>query len=460
MDSDSKISRNSHVDTIGEFNKSSGLPFEQVLSSQTIVRAIVEQKIDYRKRSFPPDLTLWTFLSQSLGEDKSCQSAVARLSAFLISKGETPPSPNTAAYCKARGRLPEELIAGLTRQSGKDLEEQIPKKWLWRERHIKLLDGTTVSMPDTPENQKIYPQVRNQKPGVGFPLLRIMGIISCATGAVKDVRMGSYYGKGNGELGLLRQLLHNFKRGDVVLGDSYYCTFYLIASLSALGVDVVFPMYGPRNYDLGSGQVLGKEDHVTTWIKPPRTTWIDQETYDAFPESISVRETRTSLYRKGFRSKSRVLVTTFLNPKKISVQDLAELYARRWFVEVDLRSIKQTMKMDVLRGRTPEMVRKEIWMGLLAYNLIRKVMAQASHIYRKNPRQLSFKLTLQMIKAFRNNDLFCESQKLAYPALLKAITYKIVGNRQGRYEPRRVKRRPKAYPLLQKVRHLYTPEAA
>lgn len=390
-----------------------------------------------------------------MGDDQSCQGAVARVIADCSSDGKDTPSANTSAYVQARSRLPEFAISELTRQSGAEMEDQAKSDWLWRNRHVKLADGSTVSMPDTLENQAAYPQPDSQLPGCGFPISRLVAIISCATGAVLDLAMGPYSGKETGEHALLRQIMHNFKKNDVMLGDAYYCTFFLIATLNKLGVDAVFPIHGARTPDFRSGTRLGKRDHLVVWEKPQRPSWMDQETYSSFPSVITVREIQLSLENNGFRSESMILVTTFLNPKQVTKSDLQFLYNKRWLVEICLLSIKQTMHMDILRGKTPEIVRKEVWVHLLGYNLLRKVMAQAAHLHEKRPNQLSFKLALQLITSFRERGIFSEKNQKCYETLLRAIASRTIGNRPGRSEPRKVKRRPKAFPRLNKPRSFF-----
>jgi hypothetical protein len=220
-------------------------------------------------------------------------------------------------------------------------------------------------------------------------------------------------------------------------------------------VDVAFPINSSRNYDFRKGEKLGKKDHLVQWKKPARPEWMDEKTYGDFPDYITMREVAVNSSRAGFRQMSRVMVTTFLDPACVSKKDLSELYDYRWIVEINLRYIKETMSMDILRGKTPEMVHKEIWAHLLAYNLIRKIMAQSADRYDKRPQELSFKLALQMIFAFRQAGIFSEQNGVLYHQLLKAIAYKVVGNRPGRTEPRAVKRRPKAFPKLQMARQLY-----
>lgn len=282
-----------------------------------------------------------------------------------------------------------------------------------------------------------------------------MAIISLATGAILDVAVGPYSGKGTGEHGLLRQLLSAFKVGDIVLGDCYYASFFLIAQLMQMGVDAVFPIHSARDCDFRLGKRLGKKDHLVTWQKPKKPKWMDEESYNHFPETITVREVSISNNHSGFRSNPRIIVTTFLDHKDVSKTDLGSLYDCRWFVEISFLAIKQTMRMDILRCKTPAMVRKEIWAHLLAYNLVRKIMAQAAMQHHKNPRQLSFKLALQTLFAFRQAGIFSEKNGSIYNKMLQAIAYKTVGNRPGRSEPRMVKRRPKSFPRLQKSRKLY-----
>ncbi len=408
-----------------------------------------------RERHFTPEVTMWAFLSQVMDDDQSQQAAVSRVIAAAVSKGDEPPSANTSAYSQARSRLPENSLSELTREAAKQMELDIPPEWLWNGLRIKLVDGSTISMPDTAENQAIYPQPDSQKPGLGFPIARIVAIIDYITGAGLDLAIGPYSGKKTGEHALLRQLMSSFNANDVMLGDCYYPSFFLMAMLIRLGISGVFPMHSARKYDFRRGMRLGKKDHLATWKRPVKPEWMEQIEYDSFPTQILVREVSIESKHPGFRDQIRVLVTTFLDPVNVNKSDLASLYGCRWFVELALRSIKDTMHMDILRGKTPEMVRKEIWAHLLAYNLIRKIMAQAAWLYGKKATELSFKLALQMIKAFQQAGIFNESNPSAYAKLLEVIAHKKVGNRPGRSEPRCVKRRQKPFPKLQIPRVSY-----
>ena len=442
--------------TLFSLKSAKELPFSEVLSSKTIQANL--ENLDYRDRVFSPDVTLWAWLSQVLNEDQSLQCAVARVLSFFISQGRKVFSLNTAGYSQARTRLPEELCSKLTRDSAEQLEQDTPPDWRWRKRAIQLIDGSTVSMADTQENQKMYPQQRCQKPGIGFPMARIVGIISCATGAVLNLAIGPCLGKGSGEHALLRKILDTFKPGDIVIADKYYPSFFLIALLKKMGVDCVFPNHFARGCDFRRGMRLGKKEHIVRWKKPLRPSWMSLEEYNEFAEELEIRESSVQSGGNGFCMETKVIVTTFLDHKEVSKEELGRLYNFRWLVELDLRSIKTTMRMDVLRGKSPEMVQKEIWVRLLAYNLVRKIMAQAAILHNRKPRELSFKLTLQITEAFRSAGIFDKAEY--YLELLKLITYKEVGNRPGRHEPRRTKRRAKPYPLLLKPRHFYHKRAA
>lgn len=223
------------IEKLGATNE---LPFTNVLSEEMINKYI--ENIDYRERVFSPDITIFAFLSQVIAADQSCQRALAQVIAFLAAQGEATPSANTAAYCKARARLPEATLSGLAKECGEELEAAAEEKWLWRGRHVKLVDGSTVSMPDTVENQAVYPQPDTQEKGVGFPIARIVAVISLAVGAVLDLAIGPYSGKGTGEHGLLRQLMCNFKPGDIVLGDCYYASFFFDCPAHANGSGCCF----------------------------------------------------------------------------------------------------------------------------------------------------------------------------------------------------------------------------
>lgn len=434
--------------------KTRDLCMETLLPKEQIERAIAHHGVRFRERLYTPLVTLWTFLYQVLSEDQSCRAAVAKLLAFITLGGNDSASAKTDPYCKARERLPEAMVADLARQSGQILQERYPASDMLRGRPIKIADGTTVSMPDTPANQKEYPQARHHKNGVGFPIMRLVGLISLSCGAVLNVAMGPYRGKQTGETALLRQLLGSLHREDVLLADGYYANYWLIAALQKQGVDLLSHHDGKRLVHWRKGQHLGRRDHVVLWTKPPRPKWLSQEDYDLIPDTMSVREVEVNVGQRGFRTRHLLLVTTLLDAELYRREELARAYRARWHVELDLRSIKQVMRMDVLRCKTASMVRKEIWMHLLAYNLLRKLMAEAATTADICPRDISFKGTLQTLGEFAKVGWFCSTAqwRRVYQVILHAIATHRVNNRPDRVEPRAVKRRPKPIAYLNESR--------
>ncbi|MCP4903095.1 MAG: IS4 family transposase, partial [bacterium] len=318
-------------------------------------------------------------------------------------------------------------------------------------------DGSTVSMPDTPKNQEAYPQPAAQKPGLGFPLARIAAVVSLSCGAVLDLGICRYAGKGQSELGMLRALWDMFLPGDVLLADRLMCSWTEMVMLKQRGVELVTRL-SKRKADFRRGKRLGKGDHIVKWFKPTKPRSIDRATYNSLPDFLMVRETLVQVEQPGFRSRTIIVVTTLLDAEEISTSDLADVYYARWSVELDLRSIKETMQMDVLRCKTPELVRKEIWTHLLACNLIRTIMAQAANRHGIDPRSISFKGAIQTLEAFQPLIAIQGQHDLAirtnlYQQLLDAIAVHRVADRAGRFEPRLRKRRPKHYGFLRKPRN-------
>ena len=406
---------------------------------------------EYRERLYTPTDTLSMFLSQALNSDRSCQHAVDEWFMSRQAAGLSAVSTNTGAYCRARQRLPTQMVRQLVRHSGDELCQRLPEKWKWKGREVKMVDGTTLTMPDTPENQVVYPQPKTQQPGVGFPLCRLVGVLDLSSGGVIDVAFGPCEGKGSGEQGLLRTLLHNFNEGDVLLGDAFFPSYFLLWALQMLGVDCLCEQMGGRgrSTDFRKGESLGTRDHLIVYSKPRvKPDWLSQSDYDTAPATLQVRELRLSP-RQGVKRKT--LVTTLCCPKQYKKADLKVLYKDRWHVELNFRHIKTTLGMDVLSCRTPDMIEKEIWVYLLAYNLIRILMAQAALQAGCIPNQLSFKHSIQLWLAWGRRARV-ESYD-DWIALMIGIGQKRVGDRPGRIEPRQKKRRPKPYPWLKKSRH-------
>ena len=418
-----------------------------VLPPSLLMQWIAEEAGNYRQRIYGPLQTLMLFIEQVLSADQSCQDAVARGVSGRVAQEQAPCSLNTAAYSKARSRLPLELIGRLGRETGEKLCSQQPKAWRWRGREVKLVDGTTVSMPDTAANQTDFPQSPTQKPGLGFPLARLVAIVSLSCGAVLDWAVGPCEGKQTGETALLWKLAQNLRPGDVVIADRYYAGYFLIALLTRLGVDVVIRQHQCRYTDFRRGQRLGAKDHIVSWPRLQRPAWMDAATYATMPEMLGMREVRVGGW---------TLVTTLADAKEVSKLELLELYRARWQIELDLRSIKTVMQMEVLRCKSPQMVCKEIAVHMLAYNLVRAVMAQAAYLGNVLVRQLSFKGALQLLNAFEMSLRHCPCGRLAlrHAHLLAGIAQMKLPHRPGRVEPRAVKRRPKPQQLLTKPRQI------
>jgi hypothetical protein len=433
------------------------LPFTDVLSADVVSHALTTIDACWNDTIFTPLVTLWVFLGQVLSADQSCRAAVARLIADRVSRGLKPCSSETGAYCQARKRLPERFFSAVACLVGRSLDAQVDPRWLWKGRRVCLFDGSTVSMPDTPENRREYPLTYNQVPGTNFAIARIGAIISLSCGAILNLGICRYAGKGQGEVSLLRQLWDVLRPGDVLLGDRLMSGWVGMYLLKQRGVDTVSRLSAHRRADFRRGIRLGKDDHLVVWKKPTSIRSVDRQMYNALLDSITVREVRFRVRQPGFRTRSVVLVTTLLDPEQVSKEELVSLYRARWNNELDLRSIKVTLQMDILRCKTPEMVRKEIWTHVLAYNLIRTVMAQAAAKEEAPPRLISFKATLRILEAFQPLIAFqshCGAghRVLIYQQVLQAIAVHRVADRPDRFEPRMAKRRPKRYDRLTRPR--------
>jgi len=431
------------------------LYFAALLSEQRILDALNEAATRFQGWVYTAEVTVWVFLSQCLSADHSCREAVARLIAWRVSRGLEECSADTRAYCTARDHLPEEVCQKLMRETGHASEREAPGEWKWKGRRALLGDGSTVTMPDTPENQAEYPQQSGQAPGCGFPIARIVVVFSLAVGSVLEAAIGPYQGKQTGENSLLRTLHAAFQPDDVLVLDRYFSGWFDIALLAERGVDVVVRKHQLRATDFRRGQRLGRDDHIVNWPKPRRPEWMDAETYQRLPAQLTLREIRVHVTQKGFRTKVLLLVTTLLDAGEYTHGDLADLYRGRWQAELNLRSLKIVLEMDHLRCKTPHRVRNEFHMHLLAYNLIRQVMAAAACESGQKPWHISFKGTLQTLNQFLPQLQAAVSADEWLALLLSAIATHEVGHRPNRYEPRLRKRRPKPYKHLREPRANY-----
>lgn len=444
---------------VAAFLAQPGLPFASVLSAERVERVFTQHgNLFGQDAIYSTVLTLWAFLGQALREGKqaSCQAAVAEVVAHQQLAGLPVPSSDTGNYCRARAQLCEAALHELTVEVADELEKQAQPAWLWKERHAKLIDGFTFTMPDTELNQKEYPQPASQAKGVGLPIARCCAVLSLATVCLSDLAIGPYAGKETGETALLRELLDSLQADDVAVADRYYCSFLMIALLLAHGVDVCARMHQKRHVDFRRGRRLGKYDHLVEWTKPARPEWMDEATYARIPQKILLREIRFNLVEPGRRVQALTIVTTLIDADVYTKEDIAQLYGFRWNSELDIRSIKQSLGLDHVRCKSPEMVRRELWTTLLAYNLIRTTAAAAALLHHKHPRQISFTGTCQYVLSswmLFALDTIEPSQLSAYcRTLLWQISQCEVANRPGRLEPRVLKRRRHRYKLMQQPR--------
>ena len=443
--------------TVAQARRHGDLYFAALLSQDRILKAFGAAIAAWQGWVYSPAVTVWVFLSQCLSPDHSCRDAVARLIAWRLAQGLAPCSAETGAYCTARSDLPEEALHELVRDTGRQVEDEAPETWLWHGRKVRVVDGSTITMPDTPENQAAYPQQRTQKPGCGFPIARILVIFSLSTGTVLDAAIGKYFGKQTGENSLFRKLYDVLDDGDVILADRYFSGWSDIALPLQRGIDVVIRKHQLRRTDFRTGVRLGKDDHLIFWTRPQRPKWMSAEQYATLPDELTLREVRIRVAQKGFRTQTLVVVTTLLDAEQYPPQEIALLYRRRWQAELHLRSLKIVLQMDHLRCKKPERVRNEFYTHLLGYNLIRGVMAAAAFQSGKSPWEISFKGTLQTLSQFLPMLLSRVSSEAWCTALLTAVATHIVGDRPDRFEPRLRKRRPKPYKHLREPRQNYKP---
>lgn len=424
--------------------------------SQRDVGAIADlcQAVGCRDRFWTPVQVFWTFLWQVLHVDSSCREAVAEALAQRAAVGEPLASDDPTAYCQARKRLPEEALLRSLRQVGHRLREEVAAAITWCGRRVRLVDGTTCSMPDTPDLQNAFGQPSGQAPGCGFPVARVVAMFCWASGAVLEAVIGAL---ATSELALWRTLWPTLSAGEIVLGDRLYGNFYDFVGVTRRGCDAIFRLRSKRS--AGPGRRLGNGDHLETWNRPAwsaRPRGMERAEWEDLPATLTVRLIHFAVNIPGFRTRAISVATTLLDPKTYGTPEIMALYRDRWLIEMRFRDIKTTMGMDVLRGKSANVVRKEIHMHLLAYNLIRSLMWQAASQHGKPLHRLSLAGAVDRLNAI--SPYLCvyeattHAQRL-YHLLLKWIANDTLPNRPNRIEPRAVKRRPKEYDLLNRPRH-------
>ena len=414
------------------------------------------EKDNSRQRIYSQNVTFWAFLSQMLSPMASCLGAVRKVQSYCSLRGLALPSSSTAGYCIARKRLKREDLLDIHGAVADSIQSQSNGANLWKGREVKVVDGTSISMPDTPENQERFYQPSGQKPGCGFPAVSIVACFSLTSGAL--LRWVESALKSH-ESRVFKKMIGFFNPGEVALGDRGFCSYTNIALLAEKGVDAVMRLHQARRPDYRSGKRLGKYDRIVTWLRPRKATGMSEKELSALPDSLELRMVRVYVEVKGFRTRRLDIVTTLLDPVDFSKDDLAELYYRRWSVELYFRHIKTTMKMEALRGRTPEMVRKEIAMFAIAYNMLRSLMQEAAAIEGTDLNRVSFKSAADTLRQYQSALNATRDkpriQKRIIGDMLRIIGLETVPLRMNRSEPRAMKKRPKGYQYLTKPRHVF-----
>ena len=455
--------------------QSDGCPLRSLLSDQRIAEILRDEGIVFGEDEgavYTPIITLWGLLSQVFFKDeqRSCLAAVVRIAALWLTLGRIISSTNTGAYCRARRQLTGEVLrkisGAVTRRvfessSAKSAESQgsphFPDAGIgpaseYQGGRLVMVDGFTVTAADTKENQAEYPQTPSQKEGLGFPMLRGVALSCMRTGMLLDAEVGRYVGKGTGETALLWKMLDMLCAGDILVADSYYCTYWLLAACRARGIHVVMRNHHLRDNAPIDSRRLVKGECVATWRRPQRPTWMDEATFATMPERLEVRLVESINDQPGQRTEKITIATTLLDHRLYDARWMAGIYRGRWRVELDIRAIKVTLGMDILRAKTPEMVRTELWSCLLVYNLMRASMLRAAMTSGRTCRSLSLTATLQMIgNLWLANAIHGLDDRVR--ELLQKHQSALKGNhRSGRNEPRANKRRPKTLNLMTEPR--------
>jgi hypothetical protein len=456
--------------------QSDELPLADVVDGELFQQAFDEHAVDFgddEDAVYTPAITLWALISQVFFAEtqRSCKAAVMRVAALWATLGKSVCDTNTGAYCRARLKIPFEVIRDITRQAALAAEGQISHDDIDDDEEVNLsprvvaevraqsqgdrvllVDGFVITAADTPENQAEYPQKPSQEEGLGFPLLRCVTLTSLFTGLLFDLASGPYSGKETGETALMRKLLDVLQAGDKLVADCHYCTYWMVAACRARDVHIVMKNHHKRD-DHPTGAVrLCKGERLVTWTRPPRPDWMSVGEYEQQPETISIRLVDVNVKQKGFRPDKFTVATTLVDEAEVAGDWIRSVYESRWLVELDIRAVKCSLNMDILRAKTPPMVRTELWSCLLAYNLIRLKMLQSCAPSGRDPRSLSFTTTLQLLAT---NWLLCAvigvSEEMATLGQQAAGSER-VGHRGGRVEPRVNKRRPKVLALMTKPR--------
>ncbi|MCL2624624.1 MAG: IS4 family transposase [Planctomycetaceae bacterium] len=394
---------------------------------------------------------LWQLLS-----DESCDAAVATAIAYCHEVGVKAPDVDTGGYVRARNKIPAKVYADLAGHLARELEARSPSEWKPFGRPTWTIDGTTFTLPATPENLEKFQCHPNQHPDVGLPIPRAIAAMSMTTGCLLTFQYDNYSGKGTGEISMLRNNLNVFQEDDLVVMDALYCSFPTIALLKRRGVDTIVRMSGSRLVDHRSSERLGTGDFIMTWKRPAASQIPHGYSVDDFPETLRVRVVRYRVKNAADKWETFEIVTTLLDETKFPRDEIARLYDCRWYGETDIRTLKGALSLDHVRCLTPENVEREVWGTILGYNLVRKTAASAANATEKRPRDIGFTGTWNIVSAswqFRSVDGRVSKELLK--RIWESISKHRVGHRPGRLEPRVVRKRPKPHPKMKMARSQY-----
>lgn len=427
--------------------------FAEVIAPALVVSLAMNRRV----RHFPDEVTFWAFLSQTLSEDRSCARAVAEVQNWRLDHGQKLPSADTSSYCKARQRLPMTMLEGVHEHLRNSLSQRTPTELLWHGHVVKAIDGSSVQLPDTPENQLAFPQPSNQKPGCGFPVLQFGALLNLCNGAweqfvVSEMTVHDHK--------LLDAMLPYIGRNEVLLGDRAFCSYEMMARTAALGAWMLARLHQMRKTDWRKGTKAGPNQRIVTWRKPtqPKGSCLTREQWALLPDQLQVRLIKVRAKDRNGRLKTMFLATNLLDTERYPEEDIAALYCQRWQIELRFRDLKTTMGMEVLRSKTPEMARKELAMFVVAYNALRLLMLKASLACGATLWRISFKGTIQIVATWEARFSRLHHKPRSHSEiigeLLTQIAKRKVPHRPGRQEPRARKRRPKPFPNLTQPRQL------
>jgi IS4 transposase len=441
--------------------RQSPLPHIEKLFGALVPAGLLSQAhagVNSRDRLYSLRCTFWAFLWQALNPGAACREVVRQVQALYGSAGLAAGiDEQTSAYCQARRRLPLEVLKRARKDAARRAESLLPEnRRLWYGWRPVVADGTTLSLADTAKNQAAHPQSRSQKPGCGFPLLKMVGLFSLSTGALLGYAKGN---KTRAGLPLFYRLRDLFKPGDLLIADRGFASYIVMALLERAGVACLFRLHQARPHDMRKGIRLGKNDRLMIWSKPQqKPAYLPQALWRIVPKELAVRVVRAQACVPGFRTQRVTLVTTLSDAQQYPAQELGSLYLRRWNIELWWRHIKTSMGMEVLRCKTPAMAHRELEMYLIAYNYIRCLMAEAAALHERPLERMSFKGSVDAVRQY--SPLIAQApsrrkQNRLIEDLLRILALDLVPERPGRREPRALKRRLKPYPLLTKPRHIF-----